>query len=76
MVGTIIQEVDVIELVKYVDKKNKRLQAILLQSIEQNFEKGSKEYVVLRKTVLDETSDFSRSVVRQIFGNGMEYLVR
>ena len=72
----IIQEVDLLSLVSYVDRKNKKLQAILLQNMERNFDKGSKEYVELRKVILDETSDFARSVVRKIFGDGMEYLVK
>jgi len=72
----IIQEVDLLSLVSYVDRKNKKLQAILLQNMEKNFDKGSKEYVELRKVILDETSDFARSVVRKIFGDGMEYLVK
>ena len=74
--GDIIQEVDLLTLISYVDKKNKKLQAILLQNMEKNFDRGSKEYIELRKIILDETSDFARSVVRKIFGDGMEYLVK
>jgi len=74
--GEIIQAVDLVTLIGYIDKRNKKLQAILLQNMEKNFDKGSKEYIELRKIILDETSDFARSVVRKIFGDGMEYLVK
>ena len=74
--GEVIQAVDLITLIQFVDKRNKKLQAILLQNVEKNFNKGSQEYIELRKIILDETSDFARSVVRKIFGDGMEYLVK
>lgn len=76
MANEIIQEVDLLTLISFIDKKNKKLQAVLLQNVEKSFNKGSAEYIELRKIILDETSDFARSVVRQIFGNGMEYLVK
>ena len=74
--GEIIQAVDLLTVIGYIDKKNKKLQAILLQNVEKNFGKGSQEYIQLRKIILDETSDFARSVVRKIFGDDMEYLVK
>ena len=72
--GNIIQEVDLLDLVKYISKKNKKLQAILLQTLEEYFSKESAEYKELRKIVLDETSGAFRAIVREIFGD-VEYLM-
>lgn len=72
--GKIIQEVDLLELVAYASKKNKKLQAVLLQKLEEYFPKDSHEYLELRKVVLDETSGAFRAIIREIFGD-IEYLV-
>jgi hypothetical protein len=71
----VIQEVDVFDVIKYVGRKNKKLQAILLQEMEKFFPKHSDEYQEIRKVVLDETSNFSRSILREIFGD-LEILVK
>jgi len=72
--GKIIQEVDLLTLVSYAVKKNKKLQAVLLQALEEYFPKDSQEYLELRKIVLDETSGAFRAIIREIFGD-VEYLV-
>lgn len=68
MMDKVIQEISILDVIKYVGKKNKKLQAILLQEIEKYIEKDSEAYTELRKVILDETSNFSRAVIRQIFG--------
>jgi len=70
----IIQEVNLLELVGYCSKKNKKLQAVLLQALEEYFLKDSPEYRELRKIILDETSGAFRAIIREIFGD-VEYLV-
>jgi hypothetical protein len=70
----IVQEVDLLDLVKYASKKNKKLQAVLLQKLEEYFQKDSVEYLELRKVILDETSGAFRAIIREIFGD-VEYLV-
>ena len=70
----IVQEVDLLDLVKYASKKNKKLQAVLLQKLEEYFPKDSSEYLELRKVILDETSGAFRAIIREIFGD-VEYLV-
>jgi hypothetical protein len=70
----IIQEIDLLDLVKYASKKNKKLQAVLLQKVEEYLPKDSVEYLELRKVILDETSGAFRAIIREIFGD-VEYLV-
>ena len=67
--GSIIQEIPILELVKYIGRKVKKLQAVLLQEMEKYYSLGSKEYQEMRKIILDETSNFARSIIRQIFGD-------
>jgi hypothetical protein len=58
-----------LEIVRIVSRKNKKLQAVLLQEIEKYYSQDTPEYQELRKVVLDETSGFARAVIRQIFGD-------
>ena len=72
--GKVIQELDVLEIIRTIGKKNKRLQAILLQDIEKMVDKDSPEFEALRKSILDETNNYTRGVIRTIFGD-VEYLI-
>jgi hypothetical protein len=73
--GDVIQGVDFIEVVKKVGRKNRKLQAKLLQRLELEIDKDTLQYSDLRKFVLDETSSFTRAVIRDIFGD-IEFLLR
>lgn len=69
-----IQEIDIVDVIRNVGRKNKKLQAKLLQELEKHVEKGSPEYEELRKFVLDEINGYTRSVMRDIFGD-IEYMI-
>lgn len=69
MSENIIQQVDILEVLGSVGKKKRKLQAILLQELETILPKTSPDYIKMRKVILDETSDYARSVVRSIFGD-------
>jgi hypothetical protein len=70
MSGTnVIQQVDILDILKSIGKKKKKLQAILLQELETVIPKESPEYNKMRKVILDETSDYARAVVKSIFGD-------
>jgi len=71
----VIQEVDVLEMIRNVGKRNKRLQAVLLSAIEETVGKNTPEFSKFRKLVLDETNGFTRAVVRDVFGD-IEYMLR
>ena len=68
----IIQGLDVLDVVYFVKKKNKKFQAILLQDIEQVLGKDSPEYAEVRKLILDSYNSYTRSLLRVIFGNDFE----
>jgi len=65
----IVQEVGVFEIVGSIGRKNKKYQAIILQEIEKVIDKDSDEYKIIRKIVLDELSNYTRAVVREVFGD-------
>jgi len=75
MSGEIIQGVDFIDVIKKVGRKNRRLQAKLLQRLELEMNKDTKQFSELRKFILDETSSYTRAVVKDIFGD-IELLMR
>lgn len=65
----IIQQVDILEVLTTIGRKKKKLQAILLQELETVLMKGSPEYAKMRKVILDETSEYARTVVKSVFGD-------
>jgi hypothetical protein len=69
MTGQLIQEVDTLSILNAVGKKNKRLQAKLLQELEKHVDKNTDDYDELRKFVLDEVNSYTRSIMRDIFGD-------
>ena len=71
----VIQEIDVLEMIRNVGKRNKRLQAVLLSAIEETVGKNTPEFSKFRKLILDETNGFTRAVVRDVFGD-IEYMLR
>ena len=73
--NTVIQDVEVLELIRLISKRNKRLQAKLLQEIELHIPKDSKEYQEFRKFLLDELNGFTRYIVKELFGD-IEVLIR
>lgn len=73
--GVIIQGLDLIDIVTFISKKNKKFQAILLSELEETLGRDSKEYTLVRKLVLDGFNNYTRSIVRAIFGD-IEYLVK
>ena len=70
-----VQEVDIVEVIRSVGKKNKKLQAKLLQEIEKHIDKNSGDFESLRKCILDEVNSYTRSVIRDIFGD-IEYMIK
>jgi uncharacterized linocin/CFP29 family protein len=72
--GEIIQGLDLKDLVLLIDKKSGKFQAILLQDIEGVISKDSPEFKQVRKLVLDSYNEYTRSVMRAIFGNDFEYI--
>lgn len=70
---TIIQQVDILDILRLIGRKRKKLQAILMQELETVISKNSPGYIKMRKVILDETSNYSREVVKNIFGDIEEF---
>ena len=70
----VVQEVDILSIIRDVGKKNKKLQAKILQEIEKSVDKNSDEFDELRKFVLDEINGYTRSIMRDIFGD-IEFMI-
>ena len=67
--GVIIQGLDTLDVITFIRNKNKKYQAILLSDIEKVISRDSPEFKIIRKLVLDSSNEFTRSVLRIIFGD-------
>ncbi|MCK4822761.1 hypothetical protein KA005_43760 [bacterium] len=65
----IIEGLDVIDVVRYISRKKDKFIAIVLADLEEVMEKDSNEYKFIRKVFLDGFNDYTRSVMRTLFGN-------
>lgn len=70
-----IQEVDILSVISTVGRRNKKVQARLLQEIEKYVDKGSPDFDELRKFILDEINGYTRAVMRDIFGD-IEFMIK
>lgn len=66
--GKIMQEVDILDVLREISSKNKVLQAKVLQELEK-YVTDKSEFALLRKFILDEQNSYTRSIVRLIFGD-------
>ena len=71
----IIQGLGLEEVIKYIHRKNKRYQAMSLQDLEGILSPDSEEFPKVRKLFLDGYNDYTRAILRIIFGD-IEYLAR
>ena len=67
--GYLIQGLDLPDIIGFIDKKNKKFQAITLTEFEEVMDKNSPEFKAIRKITLDNYNNYTRSVVRAIFGD-------
>jgi len=67
--GVIIQGIDAIDMAKTVIRKGRKFQAIALSKVEAVVPKDSDLYKQLRKIILDVVNEFTREVIREIFGD-------
>lgn len=69
-----IDGLDLFDLISFISKKNKRFIAVMLADTEDILGKDSPEYQQMRKIILDGFNDYTRSIVRIVFGD-IEYKV-
>ena len=67
--GYLIQGLDLPDITGFIDKKNKKFQAITLTEFEEVLDKNSPEFKAIRKITLDNYNNYTRSVIRAIFGD-------
>jgi hypothetical protein len=65
----IIEGLDVIDVVRYITRKKDKFLAIALTELEETMDRESNEYKFIRKVFLDAFNDYTRSILRTIFGN-------
>lgn len=70
----LFQEVNVLELVKVIGRKNKVAQAKILQKLETVID-DPQEYAEVRKFILDELNNLTRAYVNTTFGD-IEFLIK
>lgn len=67
--GRIIQGLDLIDVLTFVGKKNKRFQAVMLGELEMILDPKSDDFRLVRKLILDYWNSYTRSILRVIFGD-------
>lgn len=65
----IMQGVDIFDFIRFIHQKNKKYQATLLSQVEEVMGKDTEEYKIVRKYILDSLNNYTRSVIRSIFGD-------
>lgn len=70
--GVVIQGLDVFDVVGFITAKNKKFQAVFLNDLEEVVGKDTDAFNRIRKLYLDSQNNFTRSVLRAIFGNDFE----
>lgn len=71
----IIQGVNLLDLLKFIERKNKKFQATLLSQVEEIVDPESEKYLYIRKLILDSFNNYTRSIIKAIFGD-IEDIIR
>ena len=64
-----IDGLDMIDVVDYITKKRNKFIAMMLSELEEVMDVDSNEYKYVRKVILDGVNDYTRSMMRTLFGN-------
>jgi len=62
----------VIDIISTIQKRQKLYLALILQDVERVLGKNSQEFIQIRKSILDNSNEFVRSIVQAIFGDDYE----
>lgn len=62
----------VIDIISTIQKRQKLYLALTLQDVERVLGKNSQEFIQIRKSILDNSNEFVRSIVQAIFGDDYE----
>lgn len=64
-----IEGLDIIDVLNFVNKKQKKFIAEILAELETQLDPQSSEYRIVRKIILDGINDYTRSILRTILGD-------
>ena len=67
--GRFMQGLDLFDVVRHIDKKTKRYLALILQDMEEALDSYPGAFSAVRGIVLDNYNDYTRAVVRYLFGD-------
>lgn len=73
--GVIIQNLDLIDIVGFINRKNKKFQAAMLQEAERILGKESPEFMQMRHVILDGLNEYTRLILKAIFGTNFEGII-
>ena len=68
----ITQDIDPLNLVDFIKRKNKIYTKNLLEGLESVLDKDTEEFKIIRKLVLDSQNNFSRMIIKVIIGDEFE----
>lgn len=66
--GIIIRGFDLLDVVKFIGRTNKKYQAILLSQLE-DLDLERETYETIRKLFLDSFNNYTRTIINTIFGD-------
>ena len=69
-----IEDFDVVDVLTTIRRRQRRYIALLLSDIEEMAALDEQRYGIVRKLILDNFNDYTRSVFRVIFGEDVEGL--
>ena len=70
--SVVMQALDLLEIIGLISRKNKKFQATMLQEIENIVGKDSEEFIKIRHVVLDGLNEYTRTILKAIFGTSFE----
>jgi hypothetical protein len=65
----VIEGLDIVDVTRFIIKKRNKFLAIALADLEKIVSKESNEYKLIRKVFLDQFNDYTRSILRTLFGD-------
>lgn len=64
-----IEGLDMIDVLSFIDNKKKKFIAVTMTDIESIIPTDAENYALIRKAILDGFNDYTRSMIRVLFGD-------
>jgi len=69
MIGTLFENINVIDVVEFLIRKAKKFEAVALSDIENVLVDRPEEYEVIRKIFLDTMNNYVRLILKTLFND-------